>query len=308
MKLLELTIENVAGVSDGAYAFANASGVARDVVVLEGGVTGVFLETIAALLERFRSHVCAPHHRHWWAQRRGALDARVRARWALSELEAARVWTPEPTFASEWRLGRQDEVPRELWAGEAPSARERVELARYAYLDANRSAVWVGEPAADPLGEVLTKIVRRDIAATRALCRRGVGLVATKTPDTLADLNRAIVPILPTLRLERVACGRGGRPVACFRGEQQVELDQLAAAEREAIYIAAALQVANVREGMILLTRAELHPPPAERLRWLDWLTCVTASNQLFVTSSASEMTCATEPRRAPRCHTPADG
>jgi hypothetical protein len=144
----------------------------------------------------------------------------------------------------------------------------------------------MGGPAADPLVEALTGIVRRDVAATRAYCRLGQGLVGTKTPDTFSELNRANARILPGLRLERVACGRDERPVACFRGEQRVEVDQLDDHERDAIHIVATLHAAKVRDGVILVDRPEQHVQREARARWLDWLAGLAHNNQLFVAAA----------------------
>jgi hypothetical protein len=285
MKLLELIVENQPGVPDGAYSFADAAGAPRDVVVLGGdvaGVAGVLLETIAALLEVGRPPR-APHPFDWWAQRRGAHEARLRARWALSDGEAESYGGCSRTLTSEWRFGPGDELPRELMAGGAPAARVRVALTRSVHLDANRSSVWLGGPAADPLAEALAEVARRDVVATRAFCRPGVGLVRATTPDTFAHFNRVIAPILPGVRLERIACGRGERPVACFRGEQRVELDELAGIERDAIHIITALHLANVRDGVILVDGADLHVPREAHAPWLDWLVTVAATNQLIV-------------------------
>ncbi len=71
--------------------------------------------------------------------------------------------------------------------------------------------------------------------------------------------------------------------MACFRGGEQVELDQLAAAERDAISVAAALHTAKVRGGMVLVDRPELHVPRDALTRWLGWLAGLAATNQLFV-------------------------
>ena len=156
-------------------------------------------------------------------------------------------------------------------------------LGTYAYVDAIPRAGEIGGSATDPLAKALTEIVRRDVAATRAVCRPGVGLVATKTPDTLAELNRAIAPILPMLRLERVGAGRGGLPVACFRGEQRVELDQLDDAERSALQLVAALRTEDVDDGIVLVARPELHVPREALGLWLDWLAGLVPRNQMFV-------------------------
>ena len=232
MKLLELAVENVRGVPDGVHSFAEANGSHRDVVVLAGEAAGALLQTIAALVEALRTPVPTAYQLDWWARRRGPGEARLRACWALSEGEAACAGASSRTFTSEWRLGPHDELPRELPAEGARPPRVRVDVTRYAYLDANRSAVWMGGPATDPLAEALASIVREDIAGTRVCCREGVGIVRWSTPDTIAALNPAIARVFPALRLARTACARGEAPVACFRGVERVELDQLADAER----------------------------------------------------------------------------
>ena len=142
----------------------------------------------------------------------------------------------------------------------------------------------MGGPTADPLVEILTEIVRHDIAATRTCCKVGVGIVGMSTPNTLAKLNQVIAPVCPSLQLKRVSCARGEAPVVCFRGPQRVMLDQLDAAERAAIHIAAALDTAAVRDGVILVDRPEQHVQREAGARWLDWLTALAAGNQLFVT------------------------
>jgi len=285
VRLLELAVEKLCGVPDGTYSFTQANGSPRDVVLLTGDAGRALLETIAALLDGARAPGPAPHHLAWWGGRRGPAEARLRARWALSEGEAARVGAPRGVFASEWRFGPFDDHPREVDVEGAPSRRARADLARYVFIDANQSAVWMGGPEADPLAEALTGIVRRDVAGTRVCCREGVGIVGWSTPDAFAALNLAIAGVFPALRIERVARAPGEAPVACFRGGEQVELDQLAAAERDAIHIAAALHAARVRGGVILVDRPELHVPRDARTRWLDWLAGLAATNQLFVST-----------------------
>lgn len=280
MKLLELTIENLPGILNGAYSFTEADGTPRDVVVLAGDAAGELLQTIAAVLEAVRAPTRASHEAARWAGRRGAAEARIRARWALSEVEAARAGLSVQTAISEWRFGRGDRLPRETHAEGALPLRSRADLGRYVFLDANRISVWMG---ADPLTEMLAGIARHDVAATRVCCRAGAGIVALSTPDTFAALNRAIAQVFPALRLERVACRQGELPVACFRDGQRVELDQLDEAERDAIHIAAELHTANVRDGVVLADRPDLHVPREARAGWLDWLAGRAAPNQLFV-------------------------
>jgi hypothetical protein len=289
VKLLDVTVEKLRGIPDGAYSFTELDGSPRGVVVLDGDHAGILLETIAALFEAVRE-ADAPHTRAWWLRRQGPEEARLRARWALSEAEAALAASPGRTAVMEWRFGPGDPLPRQLQAGGASSASACAALARYVHLDANRDAIWMGGPAADPLAKRLTAIVRRDVTATRAVCQPGVGLVALETPDTFATLNRALAALLPTLRLERVRRGRGARSVACFRDDQRVELDQLADAERDAIHIVAALHAARVRDGVVLVDGRELlHGPIQEHARWLGWLAGVAASNQLFVAATSTE-------------------
>jgi hypothetical protein len=255
-------------------------------VALGGEDAGALLETIAALLEAVRATARAPYHRDWWARHRGAAEARLRICWALSEGEAARARMLGRTAFSEWRLGPLDGLPREIPVEGALSRHARADLARYAHLDANRSTVWVGGPAADPLAEALARSAARDVAATRVRCRLGVGPIAWETPDSLAALSRAVAPVLPALRLARIACPRGGMPVACYRGEQRVELGELADVERDALHVVAALHAANVRDGVVLIDSPELHVPRAEHACWLTWLAGLTVGNQLFVAPS----------------------
>lgn len=165
--------------------------------------------------------------------------------------------------------------------------RARPNLGRYVFLDANRISVWM---EADPLAELLTGIARRDVAATRVCCQAGVGIVASSTPDTLAVLSRAIAPVFPALRLERVACAPGEAPVACFRDGERVELDQLPEVERDAIYLAATIHTARLRKCAVLVDRPQLHVPLKARADWLDWLAGLADTNQLFV--AAAEPIC----------------
>ncbi len=280
MKLLEVAVRDVQGVGDGSYSFANASGGPRRVVTIAGEAPSALLATIAALLEAARSRGPASHRLAWWAARRGPQEARLRARWALTEGEAVRAGVAERTFSCEWRFGPDDELPREVEVAGAPPARARAALARYVFLDANRSSVWMG---ADPLAELLAGIARQDIAATRVCCLVGVGMVASSTPDTFALLNRAIAPVFPALRVERVACAPGEAPVACFRDGERVELDQLVPAERDALYIAGTVLTAKVRDGVVFIDRPELHAGRRARRPWLEWLAGLAGSNQLLV-------------------------
>jgi hypothetical protein len=96
-------------------------------------------------------------------------------------------------------------------------------------------------------------------------------------------LNRAIAPVFAALRVERVACAPGEAPVACFRDGERVELDQLAPAERDALYIAATVHTAKVRDGVVFIDRPELHAGRRARRAWLDWLASLAGSNQLLV-------------------------
>jgi hypothetical protein len=288
VKLLALKVENLPGFSDGLHSFANKDGCPRDVVVLRGDTSSARLETIAAVLEAVRS--AEPHCRAWWAVRRGPEEARLSVRWRLSVGEAARAGSLRRTLTSEWCFGPGDELPREVrveGVEGALSQHTRADLADYCHIDANRSPTWLGGPGADPLVEMLAGIARRDVAGTRVFCQEGVGIVGLHTPDTFATLNRAIAGILPALRLERVGCGRGGVPVACFRVGERVELGQLGNAERDAIHIAAAIHVARVRNGVVLVDRPELHVPRGAHVRWLNWLAGLAGSNQLFVAVAA---------------------
>jgi hypothetical protein len=126
---------------------------------------------------------------------------------------------------------------------------------------------------ADPLAELLAGITRQDIAATRVECRRGKGLVASHTPDTLAAITLAIAPIYPGLRLERVSAAHGEAPVACFRERERVELDQLPEMERNAIHLAAAICAGGVRGGMVLVGCPEFPAPAGAPASWLEWAT-----------------------------------
>jgi hypothetical protein len=193
-------------------------------------------------------------------------------------------------LTSEWCFGPGDELPREVRVDGADGAltrHTRADLAAYCHLDANRSSVWMGGPEADPLAEILGAMARRDVGATRVSCRKGVGIVGWRTPDSFAALNRAIAAVFPDLRLERVPCAPGESPVACFRDGEPVELDQLAEGERAAIHIAATLHVAKVRRGVVLIDRAELHVPRELHPRWLDWLGELAGNNQLIVTTAS---------------------
>jgi hypothetical protein len=289
MKLLDLSVEKLGGVADGRYSFAEVDGSPRDVVVLAGDTATVLLETIAALLEAVRGPAGTPRKLAWWARRRGLDEARLRARWALSEGEAALARARGRTLTLEWRFGPHDDLPCESQAEGAASRLARADLARYVHVDANGTTMWKGGPVAMTMVEALARIAERDIAATRACCYLGVGLVALKTPNELAELSRALAPILPTLRVERIPCSRGERPVACFRGEQRVEPDQLAEVERDAIRIVTALHTANVRDGVVLVDRPELHVPLEDHGLWLTWLAALAAGNQLFVAPASRE-------------------
>jgi hypothetical protein len=289
VKVLELTVDGLRGVPDGAYSFSETDGSARRVVALAGTGARVLLETIAALLEAMGATARAQHTVAWWARRRGPREARLRVRWALSGGEAARAGLSGRTMIAEWRFGPADELPREIHVEGSLSRGARADLARYVHLDGNRSAVWMGDLEADTMASALAQLAERDIAATQVWCRPGVGIVAWKTPNALAELTRAIAPILPTLRLARVACDRGSMPLACFRGEQRVEFDDLDDAERDAIYVVAALHSARVREGVVLIDNPELRVPSADRARWRTWLAGLAVGNQLFMASACAE-------------------
>jgi hypothetical protein len=248
--------------------------------MIEGNAASAILAALAALLETVRFPGPAAHRLAWWAARRGPEEARLCVRWALTEGEAAAAGIAERTFSSEWRFGPSDELPREIEVVGAPPARARAGLARYVFLDANRSSVWM---EADPLAELLAGIARQDVAATRVCCRVGVGMVASSTPDSFAAITGAIAPVFPALRVERVACAPGEAPVACFCDGQRVELDQLVPAERDALYVAATVHAARVRDGVVFIDRPELHAGRRARRPWLDWLAGLAGSNQLVV-------------------------
>jgi hypothetical protein len=290
VKVLELTVENLRGVPDGAYSFSEPDGSARQVVALAGTGAGVLLETLAALLEGMHGSSPTGHLRAWWAQRRRPREARLWARWALSEGEAARARLCGRTMTAEWRFGPLDELPREVHIDGALSRGARADVAQYVHLDANRSAVWIGGPNADTMAEALAQIAERAVAATQAWCLLGRGLIAWKTPAALAELTRAIAPILPALRLARVTCKRGGMPVGCFRADQRVEFDELTDAERDAVYIVTVLHTARVRDGVILVDSPEVRVPREERARWRAWLADLAAGNQLFLAGVSEEV------------------
>jgi hypothetical protein len=248
--------------------------------MIEGNHASALLAALAAVLEAARFPGPASHRLAWWSARRGPEEARLRVRWALTEGEAAAAGVAERTLSSEWRFGPGDELPREIEIAGAPTARARAGLARYVFLDANRSSMWM---EADPLAELLAGVARQDVAATRVCCREGVGIVASSTPDSFAAITRALAPVFPALRVERVACAPGEAPVACFRDGERVELDQLVPAERDALYIAATVHTANVRDGVVFIDRPELHAGRRARPPWLDWLAGLAGSNQLLV-------------------------
>jgi hypothetical protein len=286
VKLLELSVNNLHGVLSGTYRFGDPDGAPRELVVFSGETATARLEAIVAVLEAIRAAARPRQRRDLWALHRWPKQARLRATWRLSAGEAARVGAPRQTLTSEWRFGPGDDVPREVrdddMCGGLPR-HARAELATYCYLGASRHIAQPGAAEADPLAEMLAEIARRDVLATRAYCRVGVGLVGWSTPDTLVEITQTVARIFPSLGLERVACSRGEAPVACSREGRRVELAQLAEDERDAIHIAAALATASAREGVVLIDRPKLPASRAARDQWLDWLVGVAESNQLFV-------------------------
>jgi hypothetical protein len=280
VKLLELTIEHLFGVPDGTYSFGDGDEAPRDVVVLAGDHATAVLEIIAALLETVRCPGPAPHRLAWWAARRGPRTARLSTRWALTEGEAARADLAVRTAVTQWSFGPGDRLPREAPVEGGLPRRARADLGRYAHIDASEIDVWMG---ADPLTELLAGIARRDVAATRVACQRSVGIVGYRTPDTFAVLNRTIASIFPELRLKRVSCVPDESPVACFRSGERTELDQLPEVERDAIYLAATIHTARVRNCVVLVDRPELHAPLKARAHWIDWLAGLADTNQLLV-------------------------
>ena len=288
MKLQAMEVKNLRGVPGGAHAFSEANGSPRNVIVLVGRGARVLLESIAALLEGVRATTPASATVDWWAHRRGPREAQVTARWALSEGEAAQIGASDLTVTSEWRLGPTDQQPREVLVGEARSLRlAGPAAASYAYVDANRSACWVGGSEADPLAEALRNIVTADAEPRAMGGRRDAGGVTTNEPSALARLNATIGQLFPDLRLVRVACPPGGMPVGCFRANLRLEFDQLANPEREALYLVAALQAARVRDGIVLVDLPDLHLYSHDDERWLRWMAGLTATNQLFAVTAS---------------------
>jgi hypothetical protein len=147
----------------------------------------------------------------------------------------------------------------------------------------------MGGPDADPLAKMLAAMARRDVLTTRVYYRTGMGIVGSRMPDTFAVLSRAIAGVFPELRLERVSSAPGHVPVACFRGEERVGLDQLADAERDAMYIVGQLHEAHVRDGVVLVDRPELYAPGEARGRWLEWLSGLAGTNQLFLAMAPAD-------------------
>jgi hypothetical protein len=285
MKLLDLTIEHLSGVLDRTYLFGDGDGAPRDVVVLTGDAPVALLEIIASLLETVRRPCPAPHRLAWWAKWRGPGEARLSARWALTEGEAARAGLAAPTAVTEWRFGPGDRLPREVLVEGALPQCVRGDLGRHVHVDVSEIDVWM---EADPLAELLAGIARRDVAATRVACRPCAGIVGYHTPDTFAAITQAIAPVFPALRLERVSPARGEVPVACFREGERVELDQLPDAERDAIHLATRVTTARVRNGVVLVGRPELHVPRDAHRRWVAWLAGLVPSNQLLVAPATS--------------------
>jgi hypothetical protein len=285
MKLLELTIEHLSGVENGTYSFGDADS-PRDVVVLAGDDPAALLELIASLVEAVRHPGPTPHRLAWWANWRGPKEARLSARWALTEGEAALAGLSRPLAVSEWRFGPQDALPRELVVEGALPWRGRADLARYLHVNGDEIGVWM---EADPLAELLARIARRDVAATRVACRPGVGVIACQTPDTLAMITKAVAPMFPGLRLERVSAAQGEAPVACFRESARVEMDQLPEMERNAIHLAAAIHAGGVRGGVALVSCPELPAPPDAPTRWLEWATGLTTAHELQLIVAAEE-------------------
>ncbi len=79
--------------------------------------------------------------------------------------------------------------------------------------------------------------------------------------------------------------------MACFRDGERVELDQLPEVERDAIHLAATIHTANVRDGVVLVDRPDLHVPHEARGQWLDWLAGLPGTNQLLLSASSAELT-----------------
>jgi hypothetical protein len=286
MKLLELTIEGLPRVPNGSYSFRDADENPRDVVVLDTAAPTSLLGLIASLVEAVRYPEPAPHRLAWWANWRGPEEARLSARWALTEGEAARAGLAARTAVTEWRLCPGDRLPWEVLVEGALPRRARGDLGRHVHVDATEIDVWM---EADPLAELLAGIARRDVAATRVACKQGVGIVAYHTPDTFAALTQAIALVFPTLRLERVSPTRGEAPVACFREGERVELDQLPDAERDAIHLAAAIHAGEVRGGVVLVGCPELPMPADAPTRWLDWLTALAATHDIQLIVAAED-------------------
>jgi hypothetical protein len=252
-------------------------------LIVVGNDGGELLATIAAVLETVHGGELGAPDVDWWRRRRGAAEAQIRVRWALSASEAAIAGIVRRTAVSEWRFGLVDDLPREIQVPGMLPQTARAALHRYLYLDPTTISMWM---EADPLAQALAGIVRQDVAATRVCCREGVGIVRTHTPNTLAVFSRAIARIFPAIRIERAACPPGETPVICHRNGKRVELDQLDGAERDALFIAVTIHTAKLRDGVVLVDRADLHVSREARARWLEWLAGLAPTNQLFVTAS----------------------
>jgi hypothetical protein len=318
MKLHELVLQNVRGVPDGRYSFADArTGAPLDVALVTGGPGSgktSLLEAIAAAKEAVGSYGAPIEPKR--ILRRGAVRGRVETTWVLSEAEQARTGLGAQ-HAVDWELGEEpsraeaDPALRRLFATYSRDpAQGKVE-----YFPANRT---LSEPEHAPLAsdasearlrlgkdpgkygglmQRLRALALEDAArVVDAADTRGI-VLRKDVPDVLAPYREAISALLPHLRLDRVDLGPGNGAVRFLRRDRlPVELSDLSESERQGVLFALAFQGLGLSRSLVLIDEPELHVHASDRVRFLQALVSLGRDNQLVIATGSAEIAAAAAP------------
>jgi hypothetical protein len=315
MKLVRISVQDVAGLPDGMYSATDrSSGRVLDVVLVTGGPASgktALLEAIAAAAEAVRSGALGmPVAR---VLRRGAERARIEATWVLTADEVERGGLREAVQVTRVEIGPRGAQAqchpglRSVWLGAgrkpASAALEYFPDNRQLGADGPQSAP-LGSPPRAPrpragrepdkyatlLGGVLEAALAGALETAAAVESRGV-LLRGEAPDPLAGLKAAVAALVPRLRLLGVH-GRGGAAELQFERVEGAELslDELSAFERQGVLFGLAFVSLGLEHAVVLLDTPELHIHPSEQARWLRALGGLGGDNQLIVATSAAAL------------------
>lgn len=323
MKLLRLTTENIRGLPDRAYVFAERAGAPIDTVLVTGGPGSgktTFLEAIGAVKEAIGSYGGPQSPAR--LRRAGASRARIDAVWALSLAERASAEVEGSELAATWSIGdgdsRLDCDPRARRLFTAYS--HAPDQGKFEYLPANRrldggrtrpagSMLTIAAEArlrltADPEKYVGLRGHLRDLTVADAarlvqlLDTQGIAL-RKQQPDALAAYKNAIAALLPDVRLVAVEPDeRSARVRFQKRGGAIFELSELSESERQAVLFATTFCRIGLNHSVVLVDTPELYLHPSCHADFFTALSGLGCDNQIIAATASAELLATVRPEQ----------